>query len=327
MSAPTLSRSVNAPPKNTLCLKNSVILPFFYFFLQDRKSSFIEHQKNNCLDVTAQSLSNEKMRKILTGFSIVLFLVTASCAKKQVIGEPAVQNSPALGAAAGKKILIIVSAHPKFGEHEEKTGYWLSEVTHFYHVMAQHGFKIDVASPEGRPGVMDPSSNDMGDSLNRTFWENPGLKQKLEQPLDPKKLQASDYAVIYFAGGHGTMWDFPSSDSLARLSASIYEQGGIVSAVCHGPAGLLNIKLSNGEYLIKGKRLTGFANFEEKLAGKTSLVPYLLEDALKEKGGLYSKAFFPFAAHAVTDNRLVTGQNPGSATGVAEHVIAVLSSK
>ncbi|MCE9597167.1 MAG: type 1 glutamine amidotransferase domain-containing protein [Spirochaetia bacterium] len=252
-------------------------------------------------------------------------MLATDCAKKQVIGEPAIASSPALAAAGGKKVLIVISAHPRFGDREEKTGYWLSEVTHFYHVMAQNGFKIDIASPEGRPGVMDPSSNDMNDSLNRTFWDNQNLRQQLEGPLDPAKINARDYAVIYYAGGHGTMWDFPTSDSLARLAASIYEQGGIVSAVCHGPAGLLNIKLSNGEYLIKGKKVTGFANFEEKLVGKTTWVPYLLEDSLKEKGGSYSKAFFPFVGYAVTDDRLVTGQNPGSATGVAEHVIAVLA--
>lgn len=265
------------------------------------------------------------MKQVLITVAMLLVLQAASCAKKQVVGEPSIANSPALQAAAGKKILVIVSAHPRFGDHPEKTGYWLSEVTHFYHVLAQHGFQIDIASPEGKPSVMDPASYELSDNLNQTFWENPGLRQKLEQPLNPAKLQARDYAVIYFAGGHGTMWDFPASDSLARLAASIYEQGGIVSAVCHGPAGLLNIKLSNGEHLIKGKRVTGFANVEEKLAGKTGLVPYLLEDSLKEKGGIYSRAFFPFAPHAIVDNRLVTGQNPGSATGVGEQVIAVLA--
>jgi putative intracellular protease/amidase len=123
------------------------------------------------------------------------------------------------------------------------------------------------------------------------------------------------------------MWDFPDSDPLAKLAAAIYEQGGIVSAVCHGPAGLLNIKLSNGEFLVKGKRVTGFANTEESLTGKTDMVPYLLEDSLKERGGQYSKAFLPFAGHAVTDDRLITGQNPASATPVAEAVITTLAAR
>ena len=123
------------------------------------------------------------------------------------------------------------------------------------------------------------------------------------------------------------MWDFTQSEDLARLAAEIYENNGIVSAVCHGPAGLINVKLSDGSYLVKDRKVTGFANFEETLIGKTDLVPYLLEDKLKERGGEYSNAFLPFTSYAVTDGRLVTGQNPFSSKEVAEQVIAVLSAR
>ncbi len=269
------------------------------------------------------------MKNVLKATAVTLTILGCAvfCAcggESQVIGQPRVPDSAALRAAAGKRVLVVISAHPQFGQHPEKTGYWLSEVTHFYHVLTRHGFTVDVVSPGGKPGVMDPSSDDMDDSLNKTFWDNAELRAKLERPLAPEQIKPAEYAVIYYAGGHGTMWDFPDSEPLARLAATIYEQGGIVSAVCHGPAGLLNIKLSNGEYLIKGRKLTGFANFEETLNGKKNMVPYMLEDTLKERGGDYSKAFFPFAPHAVVDGRLVTGQNPSSATPVAEGVIAVL---
>lgn len=262
------------------------------------------------------------MKKFL--LPIIFSSLAASCAAKQVLGQPPIAQSAALSAAKGKRVLMIVSSHPQFGENAEKTGYWLSEVTHFYHVLAQHGFNPEIASPEGKPGIMDPASFDLSDNINKTFWENENLRAKLERPLNASKLKADDYAVIYYAGGHGTLWDFPSSEPLARLAAGIYERGGIVSAVCHGPAGILNIKLSNGEHLIKGKKVTGFTNFEERLAGKRSLVPYLLEDALKEKGADYSKAFIPFSGYAVTDGRLITGENPKSAGDVANAVIAAL---
>ncbi len=257
---------------------------------------------------------------------LVTALLSPGCGLAQRIGTPPIDGSAALKNAHDRRVLIVVSAHAKLGETGKPTGYWLSEVTHFYHVVARHGLPIDFASPGGRPSVMDPGSFSLGDDLNRSFWENPYLKEKLQKPLSPEGLDPARYVAIYFAGGHGTMWDFPEAAALARLAARIYESGGIVSAVCHGPAGLLGIKLSNGDFLVKGRKVTGFANTEETIVLKRSAVPYLLEDALKERGGVYSKALFPFSAHVVVDGRLITGQNPGSATGVGEALVRVLAS-
>ncbi len=261
-----------------------------------------------------------------------LFLLIAATASVihcggRSIGQPMIQNSAALSNAGGKKILIVVSAHEQMGNSEKKTGYWLSEVTHFYDVVTRHGFEVDFVSPGGAPSVMDPDSNKMGDSLNKTFWENSALREKLEHPLSPGAVDAGKYSVIYFAGGHGTMWDFPAADDILQIANTIYEKGGIVSAVCHGPSGLLNIKDSRGNILIAGKKVTGFANMEENIVMKKSIVPFLLEDELKKRGAVYSKAFLPFVSHVVTDGRIVTGQNPGSAAGVGEAVIEVLSQK
>lgn len=260
--------------------------------------------------------------------SIALVLVAfMSCGQTQKLGLPPIKDSAALKNWAGKRILIVVSAHGKMGKTGKKTGYWLGEVVHFYHVLARHGFKIDFVSPGGAPAIMDPGSLDKGDPLNAGFLSNRTLMQRLNQPIAPAKVNPKDYAAIYYAGGHGSMWDFTNARALASIAAQIYAQGGIVSAVCRGPSGLLNIKLPNGDFLVKGKRVTGFANFEESLVGKTDVVPYLLEDELKKRGGSYSKAFFPFVAHVVTDRRLITGQNPGSATGVGEAVARVLAQK
>lgn len=125
-------------------------------------------------------------------------------------------------------------------------------------------------------------------------------------------------------GGHGVCFDFPKSNDLAKLTSKFYETGKIVSAVCHGPAGLLEVKLSDGNYLIAGKKLTGFSWNEEVKAGREQAVPYNLEEELQKRGAKYDKAWLAFAAHVVEDGRLITGQNPASAEGVAKGVVKKL---
>ena len=141
--------------------------------------------------------------------------------------------------------------------------------------------------------------------------------------MKPEEVKPEDYSVIYYAGGHGTVFDFPDNVQLQKIAAQIYEHGGIVSAVCHGPVGLLNIKLSNGENLIKGKKVTGFSNEEEKMLKLDDKVPHLLEDELKNRGAHFEKgpAFTDFT---VSDSRVVTGQNPQSAGSVGTKVLAAL---
>jgi putative intracellular protease/amidase len=129
--------------------------------------------------------------------------------------------------------------------------------------------------------------------------------------------------AIFYAGGHGTMWDFPDNAQLASIAASIYERGGVVAAVCHGPSGLVNIRLSDGKYLVDGKEVSGFTNEEEKAMGLTDIVPFLLEDKLKSRGAKYSKAA-AFQKHVVVSDRLVTGQNPQSASGVGDGIAKLL---
>ncbi|MCE9499155.1 MAG: type 1 glutamine amidotransferase domain-containing protein [Leptospira sp.] len=255
-------------------------------------------------------------------------LFFSDCRGKDVqIGQPQITDSAARANHPDKKILIVVSAHSQLGNTGKKTGYWLGEVTHFYHVVARHGFAVDFVSPGGAPSVMDPGSFDKGDPVNRSFLADKSLKEKLSSPLSPEKINPGDYIAIYYAGGHGTMWDFPDAKAISDVASRINENSGVVSAVCHGPAGLLNIKLADGKLLISGKKVTGFANIEETIVMKKSAVPYLLEDALKERGGVYSKSFLPFVAHVVTDGRLITGQNPFSAAGVGEALMEVLAKK
>jgi putative intracellular protease/amidase len=146
----------------------------------------------------------------------------------------------------------------------------------------------------------------------------------LSSTASPGEIIASDYAAIYFAGGHAAMWDFPEAEGLQSITRDIYEGGGIVSSVCHGYCGLLNARLSDGKLLVSGKRVTGFSWAEEVLAGAARKVPYNAEEEIKKRGALYEKALLPLVSFAIADGRLVTGQNPRSAKATAEKVAILL---
>jgi putative intracellular protease/amidase len=226
-----------------------------------------------------------------------------------------------------KRVLIVVSSHREWPEAGRETGYWIGEVAHFAEVIQEAGFEFDVVSPEGGPPPMDPKSvkgMQSRDGGYKAYQRNPVLQEKLQNTLRPDQVDPDDYAAIYFAGGHGTMWDFPGNEELARLAGRLYDDGRVVGAVCHGVAGLLDFQLADGRYLLDGQEVTGFANVEEKLMGLSSKVPYLTETRMKERGAKYRRGL-PFMAHAVVDSRLVTGQNPGSTKKVAQEVVALLS--
>ena len=215
-----------------------------------------------------------------------------------------------------KKILFVVTSHDK-KSNGDKTGYFLSEVSHPWKVLTEAGYEIDFVSPLGGNPPVD--GFDLKDVVNKEFWENEYYHNKITNSMKPSQVNASDYAAIYYAGGHGAMWDLPGNVEIAEIAAKIYENNGIVSAVCHGPAGLVNIKLSDGSFLIAGKKVNGFTNEEETIVGLTDVVPFMLEDKMKERGGIFEKSK-PWQVHVVSDKRLITGQNPQSATGVGEAI-------
>ncbi|MFP9114452.1 type 1 glutamine amidotransferase domain-containing protein [Flavobacterium sp. RHBU_3] len=212
-----------------------------------------------------------------------------------------------------QKILFVVTSHAEKGTTGEKTGYYLSEVAHPWKVLTEAGYEVDFVSPKG--GTPPVDGFDLKDPINKEFWENKQYHNKISNSLKPSQVQAKDYVAIYFAGGHGAMWDLPDNTEIALIAAKIYENNGIVAAVCHGPAGLVNIKLSNGKYLVDGKKVSGFSNEEEEQVGLTHVVPFLLEDKLKAVGGTYEKSA-PWQTQVTNDKRLITGQNPQSATEV-----------
>lgn len=219
------------------------------------------------------------------------------------------------------KILFVVTSHDTKGDTGNKTGYYLGEVSHPWEVLVDAGYEIDFVSPKGGNPPVD--GFDLTDETNNKFWENNYYHNKISNSLQPSKVNAKEYKAIFFAGGHGAMWDLPNDENIAKIASEIYENNGVVAAVCHGPAGLVNIKLSNGKYLVDGKKVNGFTNEEEDLVALTSVVPFLLEDKLTERGGVFEKSE-PWKSHVTVDKRLITGQNPQSAKAVGEAIRDVL---
>ncbi len=229
--------------------------------------------------------------------------------------------------AGTNKILIIVTNHGEFEKVGCRTGLWLGEMTHFWDVAEKAGFQMDIASPSGGYVPIDPESLapavlKMGGTDKR--YEDRTYMNLLTNTMKVADADAANYDAIYMTGGHGACFDFSRSDDLAKLTARFYESDKIVSAVCHGPAGLMEVKLTGGDYLIAGKKVTGFSWNEEVKFGREQAVPYNLEEELQKRGASYSKAWSAFASHVVEDGRLITGQNPASAEGVGEAVVKKL---
>lgn len=225
--------------------------------------------------------------------------------------------SSSLLKAQKMKILFVVTSHATKGNTGEKTGYYLGEVSHPWKVLTEAGYEIDFVSPKGGNPPVD--GFDLKDPVNKEFWENAKYQAKISHSMKPADVHPEEYVAIYYAGGHGAMWDLPENMEIAAIAAKIYEANGVVAADCHGPAGLVNIKLSNGQYLVAGKKINGFSNEEEEIVKLTKVVPFLLEDKLKERGGIYEKSG-PWQVHVTVDQRLITGQNPQSAKEVGEAI-------
>ena len=210
------------------------------------------------------------------------------------------------------KVLIIISS--------DQHGFWLPEVVEPYKLLAQAGFEIDIASPQGGMGVASGSTRLSG--KDRNWFKQSSLRAKLEHSIELKQVISAQYRAIYFAGGAGPMFDLVENQEAQRVTREAYENGGIVSADCHGPAALINVRLSDGKRLISGRKLTAKANVEEGRWARKNY-PFLLEDKIISLGGIYTSAI-QGKAHVVVDGRLITGQNPASATPMTKALILAL---
>lgn len=223
-----------------------------------------------------------------------------------------------------KKILVVLTSVEKYPNLNRATGLWLGEAVHFVKKVEADGYQVDYVSPRGGYTPIDPHSLAMADDTDWAWYQTKEFMNRLGSTLEPSDVNPDDYVAIYFAGGHGVIWDFPDNEELQALSRKIYENGGYVSSVCHGAVGLLNIKLSDGTLLVEGKKVTGFSNEEEKLAELDKYVPFLTETELVNRGANYQKANEPWAAFAVEDRRLISGQNPASGSAVADLLLKAL---
>lgn len=220
-------------------------------------------------------------------------------------------------------VLIVLTSTSTMNNLDEPTGFWLSELTHPYYAMVENDIKVDIASIKGGAAPIDPRSENEQDPYNEKFLANVGLMHTLKNTKALGDIDPTEYDAIVFAGGHGTMWDFPSAPSVQEKAMAIYNQNGYIAAICHGPAALVNLKKQDGEYLVSGKKVAGFTNKEESIVGLTAIVPFLLQDKLIERGARFQEAE-PWSTQTVIDGRLITGQNPQSAHQVGVELSRLL---
>ena len=224
-----------------------------------------------------------------------------------------------------KKILIVLTSHDTLGDTGEKTGFWLEELAAPYYAFLDAGAELTLASPLGGQPPLDPKSNsaDFQTDDTRRFEADDAAVAALSATLKLADVSAADFDAVFYPGGHGPMWDLVVDAQSIRLIEAFWVSGKVVSAVCHGPIALIDAKDGNGDYLVKGRKVTGFSNSEEEAVGLTKVVPQLLEDALVARGGSFSKVE-DWAPYAQKDGNLITGQNPASSTAVARQVLEAL---
>jgi putative intracellular protease/amidase len=230
--------------------------------------------------------------------------------------------TPALAATkTPERILIVLTNTAQIPGTTKPTGVWYTEYTDPYKVFTKAGYEVHTASPLGGKSPVDPRSGS-----EAKVQRIPDAWNKMQSTRVLAKVKLDDYVAVFLAGGHGTMWDFPNQPALTALISQAIAVGKPVGAVCHGPAGLIGAVAPDGKPLVAGRKVNSFTNAEEKSAGMTADVPFLLEDKLKSLGGLFESDGV-FREHVVEDRGLVTGQNPASADAVAERMVALLKAR
>ncbi|ANP52398.1 putative intracellular protease/amidase [Streptomyces griseochromogenes] len=222
------------------------------------------------------------------------------------------------------RILAVVTNQATYGTNHHRTGLWIGELVHFYDGVRRAGFEVDIVSPGGGQVPLDPRSTRWADKEVRDYMSDRAFMSSLDHTSKAADVDPARYAAIFYTGGHGVMWDFPSDTALQQAAREIYENGGVVSSVCHGACGLLDITLSDGSLLVDGRTVTGFSTAEERVAMVKRRVPFLLEDELRKRGAHYVRHTIPMAPFATADGRLVTGQNPYSTKAVTARLIETL---
>ncbi|HZV37429.1 MAG TPA: type 1 glutamine amidotransferase domain-containing protein [Pseudoxanthomonas sp.] len=218
---------------------------------------------------------------------------------------------------APKPVLIVMTSHGVKGDTGQPTGFYLGEVTHPLAVFDAAGIPVEFASIQGGEPPVD--GVELDDATNARYWNDEKFRRAIRTTLKLDDVDVGRYSAIFYAGGHGAVWDFPTSPAVQRVTREVYENGAIVAAVCHGPAALVNVTLADGSYLVAGRKVSAFTDDEERAVKLDKVVPFLLASTLSQRGAQHQPAP-DWTAKTVVDGRLVTGQNPQSATGTAEAV-------
>jgi putative intracellular protease/amidase len=223
------------------------------------------------------------------------------------------------------KILMVLTSHDQMGDTGHKTGFWLEEFTAPFYVFKDAGADITLASPRGGQPPVDPNSEaeEALTETTRRFSQDSHAKEMLASTKKLADVDMSDFDAIFYPGGHGPLWDLANDDKSVDLIKSAWEQDKVIGAVCHAPAVFRNVFIKPGQNIVGGREVTGFTNTEEEGVQLTGIVPFLVEDMLKENNGRYSRGE-DWAAHIVVDGKLITGQNPASSEGAAKAVVQTL---
>jgi putative intracellular protease/amidase len=223
------------------------------------------------------------------------------------------------------KILMVLTSHDQLGSTGKKTGFWLEEFAAPYYVFKDAGADITLASPKGGQPPLDPKSDDPDAQSDdtRRFKQDSAAQALLASTQVLSALSEKDYDAVFYPGGHGPLWDLAIDKDSIGLIEAMHGAGKPVAAVCHAPGVLRHAKGKDGQFLVKGKRVTGFTNTEEAAVKLVAIVPFMVEDALKQAGAEYSKGA-DWASYVVADGNLITGQNPASSAAAAKKMLELL---
>ncbi|EEY89709.1 MULTISPECIES: type 1 glutamine amidotransferase domain-containing protein [Acinetobacter] len=223
------------------------------------------------------------------------------------------------------KILMVLTSHDQLGDTGKKTGFWLEELAAPYYTFVDAGAEVVLASPAGGQPPLDPKSNepDAQTETTKRFEADEVAMQALANTHKLSEVLNQDFDAVFYPGGHGPLWDLAKDQNSISLIEQTLQADKPVALVCHAPGVLRDVKDAEGHSIVEGKTVTGFTNTEENGVGLTDIVPFLVEDMLKEKGGKYSKAE-DWQVHVQQDGLLITGQNPASSAATAEALLKLL---
>ncbi|WAC02416.1 type 1 glutamine amidotransferase domain-containing protein [Lacinutrix neustonica] len=267
------------------------------------------------------------MKRIQT-LALVLTIITATSCKQEKTeqsSEKVSEETTNMKKEKQMNVLFVLTSHDKLGDTGKKTGFWVEEFANPYYTLTDQGVNVTLATPNGGKAPIDPSSTteDASTEATERYNNDAAAQAKINNTLVLADVNPKEYDAVFYPGGHGPLWDLATDEHSITLIETFNKQDKPIAFVCHAPAALKGVKNEDGSPLVKGKKVTGFTNSEEKAVGLTDVVPFLVEDMLKENGGIYSKGD-DWSVHVLKDGNLITGQNPASSELVAEKLLEAI---